>query len=230
MKKQDYSSIIRSMEIEDFIRVPAPDTIGCFWYDERGHNTEDEDEVVRKKEMLIPQTRFAENSEDYEFILNREAEKKKQDRNDYVEIFIEDLKLKLTKNVSEYGELNIDLTDRRIRVRKLIKYLENRVTHTEDTFNRFIFTSELGQKIFSEWYEVKKGLEREKPIKADFDFIYWALKDDGFLTDAVNQTVFSKWLPEWNDRLIFGRIESKDKKPHSTKKQKSYELIKASLK
>lgn len=63
--------------------------------------------------------------------MEREAKNKNQTVADYLEILLEDLKEMLDQNVNDYKTLNVDLTDKRIRVKKFIKFLENRNTISE---------------------------------------------------------------------------------------------------
>lgn len=221
MEKQNYDSIILSMKVDDLIRIPAPDYIGYFWIDKDGNYTQNKDELVEKEEIRVPQTQYAETIGDYEYILEREAKNKNQTVADYLEILLEDLKEMLDQNVNDYKTLNVDLTDKRIRVKKFIKYLENRnsTNRLAQTFNTYIFTTEKGEQIFKSWHDMYK----EKESLADYSFIFRMLVKDNFLQPHVGETVFREFLESFN--IVIGKLKTLDKCT-TNHKQSLYNKIK----
>lgn len=193
MVDRSYDSIILSMKIDDLIKVQSPDRIGYFWLDKDGNYTNDKEKLVKREETRISQTRYAETNEEYEFILKREAEKKGQNIDDYIEILLEDTKVMLDQNVREFRDLNIDLTDKRVRVKKFINYLENRNSEKEKiifAYDKNIFKNEIGAKIYNRWEVNYRG---EKKEQMNFSFVYWMLKGK-YLNFNITPTNFKDWL------------------------------------
>ena len=221
MENKKYNSILLSMKLEELIRVPSSDFIGYFWKDKNGNYTQDEKKLVEKEAVKIPQTKYAESIDDYIFILKRESEKKGQSIDDYAEILIEDLKTMLQENIAEYGKLNIDLTDKRIRVKKFIKYLESRQAPPLQSFNYRIFTSKKGQAIFDEWQELHK--DNYSTHLADYSFIFRALEKDGFIQFGIRGTQFIDFLEDYN--ISIGKLKTFNK-CNTTKRINLYNTIK----
>ena len=219
MENKKYNSILLSMKLEELIRVPSSDFIGYFWKDKNGNYTQDEKKLVEKEAVKIPQTKYAESIDDYIFILKRESEKKGQSIDDYAEILIEDLKTMLQENIAEYGKLNIDLTDKRIRVKKFIKYLESRQAPPLQSFNQYIFSTSKGEQIFNSWHD----LHKENQSHADYSFIFRMLEKDGFLQPHVGDTVFRDYLETFN--ITLGKLKTFNK-CNTTKRINLYNTIK----
>lgn len=221
MENKKYNSILLSMKLDELIRVPSADFIGYLWKDKNGNYTQDEKKLFEKEAVKIPQTKYAESIDDYNSILKRESEKKGQSIDDYAEILIEDLKTMLQENNADYGKLNIDLTDKRIRVKKFIKYLENRKATPLQSFNQYIFSTPKGEQIFNSWHE----LHKENQSHADYSFIFRMLEKDGFLQPHVGDSIFRDYLENFN--IILGKFKGLSYCT-TLKKRQLYDKIKES--
>lgn len=209
MEKDINEIIILSMKVDDLLQIPTEDRIGYFWLDKDGKYTRNKEELVSKEEIRVPQNRYAESEKDYESILVREASIKNQSVNDYAEILLEDLIVMIDRNVNEFRTLNVDLTDKRIRAKKFIKFLENRKRiDNAINYNVRIFNSEYGYNIYKRWEDLCKGSKTEL---ADFSFIYWFMKEKDLINIGVRKIEFLNWLEDERDIFFSGSYELKSK-------------------
>lgn len=82
--------------------------------------------VIYPTDLKIPIKRYAENDKDFELILKREADNKKQTPDNYKAELLNNLKLMYKKDVNEFWTGKPDYLERNNRVLKFIDYLENR--------------------------------------------------------------------------------------------------------
>ncbi|WP_226064043.1 hypothetical protein [Kaistella polysaccharea] len=220
MKNSD-KNLINYYTLWDLLSVQDEPEKVILWFDCDGKSTEINDEVTDTKEEFIPRKRNAETREDFDQILKREANKFSVSVEEYAPVLIGKLNTLFDEAKVTVGIIKLDSLY--IVLNRFIKHLSNQ--KKEQTFNSHIFDSKKGQNIFSNWYEINK----DNIKKVDFDFIYWALKKDSLLRDGTTASTFSDWLPNWDSKLVFGRIQS-EAKSITKKRQRTYETIKMTLK
>lgn len=158
----------------------------------------------------------------------------------YINIHPKDLTIKrlqqLQRNLNRWKlkldeEKDLDIykfiSDTLESIKEQIEFKKAENKETAETYDVHIFTNEYGAKIFDAWYE------SDFRKKADYDFIFWTLKNDGFLNEPITQTKFQEWLPDYNPEdpsLKIGRIEAESKVFFTRKKTNHYNKLKQIIK